>query len=166
MASTGEVACIGRNELEAFFLSWLATEQTIRGKRIFVSIGGDEKQTFVPFLAALEAVGWDISATEGTQEALSRHGIGARCLYKASDEAEPNLVTAIAEKRLDLIINLPTHGKLEHETDGFIIRRLATDHHIPLITNAKVAEMFLKCLAMLDIKDIPAMSWGEFMKNV
>ncbi len=40
MASTGEVACLGNDLLEAFFLSWMATEQTIEKKKILVSIGG------------------------------------------------------------------------------------------------------------------------------
>src|SRR4029078_8042580 len=38
MASTGEVACLGENLHDAYWRSWLSTEQTVVGKRILVSI--------------------------------------------------------------------------------------------------------------------------------
>ncbi len=163
MASTGEVACIGKNYGEAFFLAWLATEQHIAKKRIFVSIG-DEKEKFVPLIRVLEENGWDISATEGTHDVLSAHGIGSRCLFKASDEIEPNITTAIENRTIDLIVNIPRHDTRRHETDGYLIRRRAIDHHIPLITNAQFAEVFLKCLATLREKNISVVSWQEFMQ--
>ncbi|HUC20466.1 MAG TPA: ATP-grasp domain-containing protein, partial [Candidatus Polarisedimenticolaceae bacterium] len=36
MASTGEVACFGGNIQEAFYSSWLATEQRVKGKNLFL----------------------------------------------------------------------------------------------------------------------------------
>jgi len=37
MASTGEVACFGDNLNEAFYNSWLATEQQIKNKSLFIN---------------------------------------------------------------------------------------------------------------------------------
>ncbi|MEK7084260.1 MAG: ATP-grasp domain-containing protein, partial [Patescibacteria group bacterium] len=160
MASTGEVACIGQNYLEAFLLSWLSTEQAVRGKRILISIGGEEKkQKFLPFIRALDTAGWDIYATEGTHAILSKSGIGSRCLYKASEALEPNITTAIAEKKMDIIINIPRSGVRSHESDGYRIRRLAIDHHIPLITDAQSAQVFLQCLTELDPEKIQVKSF-------
>ena len=43
-----------------------------------------------------------------------------------------------------------------------MIRRLAIDHHIPLITNLQLAQIFLQCLGEIDIGELPIHSWQEF----
>jgi hypothetical protein len=165
MASTGEVACIGDNLLEAFYTSWLATEQSVKGKRILVSIGGLVKIKLLEELRILENRGWEIYATAGTHDYLSKHGIGSIFLYKASDELEPNVASAIAEKEIDLIVNIPRSSGGKNLTDGFRIRRLAIDHHIPLITNLQIAQLLLKCLAEIDPSRLPIRSWAEYTQS-
>ncbi len=163
MASTGEVACIGDNLLEAFYLSWFATEQSIKGKRVLLSISGDKKQRLLPEVKMLEEAGWEIFATENTHDFLCRNGVGSHFLYKGSDEREPNVMTLIGNKEVDLIINIPSNASSTHHTDGFKIRRLAIDHHIPLITNFHIAQLFLQCLTRVNLKSISIKSWQEFV---
>ena len=165
MASTGEVACLGADYLEAFFSSWMATEQSIKQKRILVSIGGDKKIKLLEPLKSLEEQGWNIYSTEGTHDFLSRHGVGSICVYKASEKIEPNILSAISNKTVDLIINIPRGTGTNSQTDGFTIRRLSIDHHIPLITNLQIAQMFLQCLSELDPDKIPVKSWKEFIET-
>ncbi|MEM1283452.1 MAG: carbamoyl-phosphate synthase (glutamine-hydrolyzing) large subunit [Chlamydiota bacterium] len=166
MSSTGEVACLGDTFQEAFFMSWLATEQHIAGNRILVSIGGDKKVKLLPELIRLEELGWEIYATENTHEYLTRNGVGSHFLYKGSEGLEPNIMTTIANKELDLIINIPRAlSPDDNQSDGFKIRRLAIDHHIPLITNLPIAQMFLQCLTKLDPEKIPIRSWNEYVSS-
>ncbi len=166
MASTGEVACLAEDLQKAFYLSWLATEQTINGKRILASIGGDKKGRLFEELKKLEEMGWEIYSTENTHHYLTRHGVASHFLYKGSEEIEPNVITALADKQVDLIINIPRSVPTgAHNTDGFLIRRLAIDHNIPLITNVHIAKLFLECLTQLDLEKIPARSWQEFVEN-
>lgn len=162
MASTGEVACLGDSYQEAFMRSWLATEQKLLGNRILVTVGGDSKIKLLPALKRLEELGWDISATEGTHDYLSRRGVASTFLFKASDSLQPSVVDAIEEKRVDLIINIPNSKQGSHTTDGFRIRRLAIDHHIPLITNLSIAQLFLDCLIHIDLHSLDVKSWQEF----
>ena len=165
MASTGEVACIGNNLLEAFYSSWHATEQTIAGKRILASIGGDKKVKLLPTIKKLDELGWEIYSTENTHDYLCRHGIGSNFLYKGSDELEPNVLTTITNKEVDLIINIPrTMSTHNNTTDGFKIRRLAIDHNIPLITNLHIAQLFLQCLTEVEPKHIPVKSLQDYME--
>ena len=165
MASTGEVACLGHDLLEAFFLSWLATEQSIPHKRVLVSIGGDKKIKLLEQLQKLEEQGWEIFATEGTNDFLCQHGIASRCVYKASEKIEPNITTLIAKHKIDLIVNIPRGITSNHKTDGFTIRRLSIDHHIPLITNLQIAQVFLQCLSELKPDKLPILSWREFVET-
>lgn len=166
MASTGEVACLGDHLLEAFYMSWFATEQSIAGKRILATIGGDKKNRLLPYLKKLEEQGWEIFATENTHDFLSRSGVGSHFLYKGSQKSEPNVLSVIADKEIDLIINIPrTVSNQNNQTDGFKIRRLAIDHNIPLITNLHIAQLFLQCLTEVDPARIPIKSWNEFIAN-
>ncbi|ADI37718.1 carbamoyl-phosphate synthase (glutamine-hydrolyzing) large subunit [Waddlia chondrophila] len=166
MASTGEVACLAEDLQKAFYLSWLATEQTINGKRILASIGGDKKGRLFGELKKLEEMGWEIYSTENTHHYLTRHGVASHFLYKGSEDIEPNVITALSEKQVDLIINIPRSTPTgTHNSDGYLIRRLAIDHHIPLITNVHIAKFFLECLTKLDVDQLPTHSWQDFVKN-
>lgn len=165
MASTGEVAVLGDNLLEAFYMSWLSTEQQIKGKRILLSIGGDKKLKLLPQIQKLDEQGWEIYSTKNTHEYLSRNGVGTNFLFKASDQIEPNALTTISEKGVDLIINIPrAFSSTENDTDGYLIRRLAIDHSIPLITNLHLAQMFLHCLIEVDPKKVAVRSLCDYFK--
>ena len=162
MASTGEVGCLGDTFLEAFFRSWLATGQKIRGKRILLSIGGEKKSKLLSMIYKLEEQGWELYATDGTHDYLANHGIASRILYKASENLQPNIKNAISSKRIDLIVNIPTSEASKTMTDGYMIRRMAIDHNIPLITNLQIAQLFLPCLTDLDLNQLTVKHWKEY----
>ncbi len=166
MASTGEVACLGTNLHEAFFKSWLATEQSFQRKKLFVSIGHlSQKEKLLPYLKQLENLGWDLYATEGTHKHLCQNGIASSFLYKASEKIEPNVKTALSQKLVDLIINIPKSYGQNPSSDGYRIRRYAIDHHLPLITNFQLAQLFLQCLILFDSKSPEIFSLQEFYET-
>jgi carbamoyl-phosphate synthase large subunit len=164
MASTGEVAHIGDNYQEAFFASWLSTEQKISGKKLLVSVSGDYRIKLLELLRHLETKGWDLYATEGMHDYLSKHGVSSTALYKVGEEFEPNISTILAQRKVDLIINIPRAGS-DKNSAGYKIRRLAIDHHIPLITNLQLAVVFLQCLAEIDREEIPVRSLREMTSS-
>ncbi len=163
MASTGEVACLGENLHDAYWRAWQATEQTIPGKRILVSIAEVHKQKFLEYFKQLEERGWEIYSTGGTHSFLSKNGVGSYFVYKASEKVDPNITDLISQRKIDVIINIPSRQSSQAQTDGFVIRRMAIDHHIPLITNVQIAQIILQCL--IDLKDavLPVHSWREIV---
>lgn len=166
MASTGEVACLGENLYEAFLRAWLSTEQTLPKKNILVSLGDAHKGRLLPYLKQLEELGYVLYSTSGTHAFLSKNGVGSYFAYKASEKNEPNIQTLIAQRKVEMIINLPTSPAPDNSTDGFMIRRMAVDHHIPLITNLQSAMIMLQCL--IDFKGkLPEtiLSWQEYMQR-
>jgi carbamoyl-phosphate synthase large subunit len=166
MASTGEVACLGENYLNAFYNSWLATEQSISQKTILFSIGGKlKKQKLLEPIRILEEQGWEIYSTEGTHDFLYRNGIASTFLYKTAALYEPNVRTAITEKKVSLIINIPKSKGNHTYTDGYTLRRLAIDNHIPLITNLQITQTFLLCLNNLYTKKLPIKSVREYTQK-
>jgi hypothetical protein len=65
------------------------------------------------------------------------------------------------KRKLDLMINIPLAS--EANSDAYTIRRLAIDNHIPLITNAEVANILLRCLAEIPPGSMQPRSWQEFV---
>lgn len=166
MASTGEVACLGENLYEAYLRAWLATEQPLPTKRILVSVADEQKSKLLPLIKQLEEEGWEFYSTSGTHNYLSKNGIASYFVYKTSEKSEPNIQTLISQRKVELIINIPTATAAKNFSDGFVIRRMAVDHHIPLITNLQIAQIMLQCL--IDFKGkIPesVLSWQEYIER-
>lgn len=161
MASTGEVACLGGDLLEAFYNSWLATEQAVAGKRLLLSIAGEQRFKMLDEAQALYAQGWEIFATAGTHEFLKKHGIASKRVFKLVDKKEPSIATGVRQRQFDLMVNIPLAA--EANRDAFTIRRLAIDNHIPIVTNAEVGAILLRCLAELDPAKLQPKPWQEFV---
>lgn len=165
MASTGEVACIGENLQDAFWRAWLSSEQNILHDRLLISIADPYKAKLLPALKQLDALGWRLYSTEGTHSFLFKNGVASYFVYKTSIKNEPNIQTIITQRKVDMIINIPNGNKPSTQTDGYKIRRLAIDHHIPLITNAQKAQIMLQCLIHLKNTKLDVHSWREIVNN-
>jgi carbamoyl-phosphate synthase large subunit len=161
MASTGEVACFGDNIEEAFYASWLATDQQIKGKHLFLSLPNEQKHKFVEEAGLLVADGWTIYSTSGTHDYLKAKGVKTTVLHKISDKKEPSVLSALLHKKFDLVINIPT--PLDPSPDGGTIRRLAIDNHVPLLTNPETGRLLLKCLSDPELKDPQPKYWQEYV---
>jgi carbamoyl-phosphate synthase large subunit len=160
MASTGEVACFGNTLEEAFYSSWLATEQQAKGKRVFISVPDEHKLKFIDEAKALQKDGWKIYTSEGTHDFLKKQGVNSTKLYKIRDKKEPSLSSAIEGKKFDLMISVPS--LIESSSDAYSIRRLAIDNHVPLLTNAETGRLLLRCLTSEELKHMTPKYWKEY----
>lgn len=165
MASTGEVACIANNLDEAFYRAWMAADNLVKSKRAFVSIGGDRKVKLLEGLKTLSEQGWTFICTYGTHHYLKENGVHSECVFKArEDQKKPNTASVIVDRDVDLIINIPRgNPSSTHVTDGFLIRRLAIDHHIPLVTNVQIAQQVLISLSKYFGQKLTMPSWQEMV---
>ena len=165
MASTGEVAHLGENLYKAFWGAWRSTEQQIKGKRVLLSLGGSTKERLIHEIRVLDKLGWEFYSTPGTHDYLSYNGVASRCLFKTSDCVSPDIREIIKNQEVDLIINIPRSAEFRSNTDGFIIRRLAIDHRIPLITDLQVARVFLNCLIQIEDLFPDVKSWTDYVRK-
>lgn len=164
MSSTGEVACIGRDMLETFYMSWLGVGQQIKKKVILLSLDEKYKQKLLPLVQVLSQQGWQFVATGGTHDMLVNNGVQSKFVFKISEQVEPNIQNTIANREIGLIINLPRDVfNSDANTDGFKIRRLAIDFHIPLVTNFQLSEALLESLALFYDKPFHIESYRELV---
>ncbi|MBP7781783.1 MAG: carbamoyl-phosphate synthase (glutamine-hydrolyzing) large subunit [Burkholderiales bacterium] len=166
MSSTGEVACIGNDLLETFYMSWLGVGQRVDKKVILLSLDDKYKQKLLPLVKRLSDQGWLFVATGATHDLLVNSGIQSKFVFKISEQVEPNIQQEIIHKQVGLIINLPQDAfNTKDNSDGFRIRRLAIDYHIPLVTNFQLSEILLESLAEFYAKAIPVHSYRELLNG-
>jgi carbamoyl-phosphate synthase small subunit len=149
MQSTGEVACFGRNQYEAFLKAMIAAGFKLPTKNILISIGPTaQKSEFLQYAKMLQAMGYQLFATKGTHEALRQVDVlrGCTMVYKPLGKREPNAATLLREGKLDLVINVPDSMDSQACTNGFEIRRTAVDSAVPLITDIKTASLVVMSL--------------------
>lgn len=161
MASTGEVACLGDDLLEAFWASWLAADQSVKGRGIFLSIPDEHKTKLINEVRELAARGWHFYTTEGTHEYLAKHGIESKRLYKIVERKEPGVASSIVNKKFQLAINIPSHSY--DDLDAYKIRRLCVDNHLALVTNGPIAKDLMLALVNIKGQEPEPKSWQEFV---
>ncbi|KAJ8326116.1 Carbamoyl-phosphate synthase [Batrachochytrium dendrobatidis] len=158
MASTGEVACFGRDKYEAYMKALIATGFKVPEKNILLSMGSfKEKQEFLPSVLKLHELGYKLFATAGTADFLSEYNIPVKYLEALEDDSnvpqqklEYSLTQHLANNLIDLYINLPSKNRFRRPASymsrGYRSRRMAVDFDVPLITNIKCAKLFVEAL--------------------
>merc|ERR1719230_650394 len=152
MQSTGEVACFGQNQHEAFLKSWIASGLRLPAKNILLSIGGgfQGKRDFLNAALRLSEMGFQLFATKNTYDNLKSLGDkrmdGLQFVYKPLVKREPNALTLIQAGKIDLVINVPDSMDSQAATDGFELRRSTIDSGTALIVDLKTAAFFVDAL--------------------
>jgi carbamoyl-phosphate synthase/aspartate carbamoyltransferase len=154
MASTGEVACFGRDKYEAYLKALISTGIIPPKKNILFSIGSyREKLELLQSIQKLSAAGYNIFATSGTADFLTEHNVPCKYLEALGDDqqkTEYSLTQHLANNLIDMYINLPSKNHYRrpasYTSKGYHSRRMAVDFAIPLITNVKNAKMLAEAL--------------------
>lgn len=151
MASTGEVACFGSNIYSAFLKAMLSTGFRLPEKGILIGIQHSFRTRFLDTAQQLHEQGFKLFATEGTSMWLNANDVPTVTVgWPTQDEQGekhnyPSISRLMADGQIDLIINLPNNNtKFVH--DNFLIRRMAIDHGLPLVTNFQVVKLFAEAI--------------------
>ncbi|KAK4050522.1 Carbamoyl-phosphate synthase [Microbotryomycetes sp. JL221] len=178
MASTGEVACFGRDKYEAYIKALLSTGMTMPKKNVLLSIGSfKEKLEMLPSVQKLHALGYNIFATAGTSDFLQEHGVPVKYLeaLEQSDEgktqkSEYSLRDHIANNKIDLYINLPSKNRYRRPANymskGYRSRRMAVDFAVPLVTNVKCAKLLIEALARRPTLEVSSVDYKTSHRTV
>jgi carbamoyl-phosphate synthase large subunit len=163
MSSTGEVGCIGRDLNDAFLKALLSVGYRIPKKRILLSTGPmSDKVEFLGGARSLAAMGYQICASKGTAKFLADNGVAVTALHWPLEKGEPNIATMLRARDFDLVINIPKNNGQKELRNDYIIRRMAIDFDIPLVTDIKMARRFTEALAQARERGIEVKSWEEY----
>ncbi len=137
MRSTGEVLGMANTYGMAFFKSQEATQVSLPvGGTVLITIANRDKQKILETARNFRDMNFRIMATSGTCKFLISHGIASESIKKVY-EGRPNIVDAIKNGEINLVVNTPA-GK-ESEYDDSYIRKNAIKYKIPYITTTSAA---------------------------
>jgi len=137
MRSTGEVLGLADSFGLAFFKSQEATKISLPVEgNVLITIADRDKHRINQTAQNFIDMGFKILATGGTKEYLEQHGIPSQAINKVY-EGRPNIVDAIKNGEINLVINTPA-GKMSEYDDSYI-RKNAIKYGIPYITTTAAA---------------------------
>jgi len=145
MRSTGEVLGLADSFGMAFSKAQEATQQPLPSKgTVLITVAGPDKASIIDTAKCFNKLGFKILATEGTYKCLTEKGIKAERVLKLH-EGRPNIVDAIKNNEVQLIVNTPIGKQSKH--DDSYIRKAAIKFKIPYITTATAAAATAKGIA-------------------
>jgi len=163
MASTGEVGCLGDDFEEAFLKALLSVGFRLPVHNALLSTGPiADKAVFLESARTLLGMGVKLFATEGTAAFLHANGIETSLLHWPSESKSPNALEYLAQRKIDLVINIPKNTQEEELTNDYLIRRKAADFGIPLITNIQLAQRFVEALSKKRVAELQIKSWEDY----
>jgi carbamoyl-phosphate synthase large subunit len=152
MLSTGEVMGLSDDFGTAYAKSQIAAGNSLpTGGNVLFSVKDADKAKAVGLAKRLKAMGFKIIATKGTCIEFIKNNIPSEFALKMS-EGRPNIVDAIINKQIDLIVNTAV-GK-QSIIDSFSIRRGAVERQVPYVTTMRGAEAVVKAIETLRAKKI------------
>lgn len=152
MRSTGESIGLGKTFGEAFAKSQISAgnKLPISGK-VFVSVNKKDRQTILPVVQKLVALGFGIAATKGTAAFLFEQGILCEVMQKVH-EGRPNISDYLKSRQIELVINTPM-GYQAHASDDEI-RSIAMRLKIPYTTTTSAAIAAVQAIEYLQKKQV------------
>ena len=145
MRSTGEVLGLA----PSFELAYFRSQEAAGGPlplqgAVFISVTDRDKPGVLETARKFAELGFRIKATQGTRAILEAHGIRSELIPKMR-ESRPNIVDAIMDGGIQLVINTP-RGKVGKADDAYI-RQTAIKRKIPYITTLAAAVAAAKGIA-------------------
>ena len=145
MRSTGEVLGLADSFGLAFYKAEEAANSRLPAQgAVLLSVADGDKRAVVEVARLFRELGFKIRATRGTHEVLSQNGIEAEPILKMH-EGRPNIVDAITNKEIQLVINTPSGKQSQH--DDSYIRKAAIKYKVPYITTLAAAIAAAKGIA-------------------
>jgi len=137
MRSTGEVLGMADSYGMAFFKAQEATQTPLPvNGTVLITIADRDKERIIETAQNFRDMGFAILSTGGTRQFLEKHGIASTLILKVH-EGRPNIVDAIKNGEINLVVNTPA-GRLSEYDDSYI-RKNAIKYKIPYITTTSAA---------------------------
>jgi carbamoyl-phosphate synthase large subunit len=160
MKSTGEVMGVADTFGSAFAKAQIAAGSPLPRKgTVFLSVNDYDKEMLVPIAREFAALGLLLVGTSGTRKFLISHGLNVGFVFKAG-EGMPNVVDAIRNGEIDLVINTPL-GR-QSRFDEKAIRKASIQYIVPCITTLSGARAAASAIGALQHETLTVRSLQEY----
>jgi len=164
MRATGEVMGIADN----FGLAFYKAEEAAGAKlptegNVLLTVTDKHKPDALPIAKELHNLGFIILATENTSRFLNENNI-PNTKIKKLHEGRPNILDAIKNREIQLIINTPV-GKFSKYDDSHI-RITAIQKKIPYVTTMAAAAATVEGIKAVKNRTVPTKSLQEYHAEI
>ena len=138
MRSTGEVLGLATTFGQAYFKSQEAAyaKLPVEPGTILVSLS-EKPRSAIKAAQDFVKLGFKLIGTEGTIGWLAQHGVPGEVIHKIN-EGRPNVLDAIVNRQVSLVINTPS-GRRDARADDASIRKAALKYKVPYLTTMAAA---------------------------
>ena len=113
---------------------------------VFATIADKDKEEALPLIRRFYNLGFNIEATEGTAKFLKENGIRTHMLKKISDGSD-EIQDELRQGHIAYVINTSDIGQSGGpESDGYLLRRYATECNVTMFTSLDTVKVLLDVL--------------------
>ncbi|MCD5003155.1 carbamoyl-phosphate synthase large subunit [Enterococcus saccharolyticus] len=147
MKSTGEVMGSDVNLEKALYKAFEAAGLHIPefGSVLF-TIADETKEEALTLAKRFADIGFSLTATNGTADYLAAHGLNVKKVAKIKEADGETVIDIIRNGSTQAVINTMDKNRQNASKDGFMIRREAVEHGVPLFTSLDTADAILKVM--------------------
>ena len=148
MKSTGEVMGSDHTFAKALYKAFAGAKMQLpENGNVLLTIEDRDKEKILPIAKRFARIGYRIFATKGTADFLKKHDLHVDLVTKVHEDeaADDNILNELRDSKIDLVINTMGHD-IEKNSDGFIIRQMAIQQNVPLLTALDTADALLTAL--------------------
>jgi len=146
MKSTGEAIGYDDKLNRALYKALQASGMKLQNYgTVLATIADADKAEALPLIRRFYNLGFNIQATEGTAAFLRDNGIRTHVLKKIGDGSD-EIPEAIRQGHIAYVINTRDINSAGTMTDGFEIRRCATDNNVTIFTSLDTVHVLLDVL--------------------
>ena len=146
MKSTGEAIGYDDKLNRALYKALQASGMRLQNYgTVFATIADKDKEEALPLIRRFYNLGFNIEATEGTARFLKENGIRTHVLRKIS-EGSDEIKEALRMGHIAYVINTADVASAGQASDGYEIRRYATENNVTIFTALDTVRVLLDVL--------------------
>ena len=146
MKSTGEAIGYDDKLNRALYKALQASGMKLQNYgTVFATIADRDKEEALPLIRRFYNLSFNIQATKGTAEFLKKNGIRTHILKKIGEDSE-EIPEAIRQGHIAYVINTRDINSAGPMSDGYEIRRYATENNVTIFTALDTVKVLLDVL--------------------
>ena len=146
MKSTGEAIGYDNKLNRALYKALQASGMKLQNYgSVLATIADCDKEEALPLIRRFYNLGFNIEATAGTANFLKKNGIRTHVVKKISDNSD-EIKDEIRQGYIAYVINTSSLDSQHDQTDGFEIRKCATENNVSIFTSLDTVRVLLDVL--------------------
>lgn len=146
MKSTGEAIGYDDKLNRALYKALQASGMKVQNYgTVLATIADSDKEEALPLIRRFYNLGFNIEATKGTAEFLKANGIRTHILKKIGENSD-EIPEAIRQGHIAYVINTRDISSTGNMSDGYEIRRCATENNVTIFTSLDTVRVLLDVL--------------------